>query len=46
MKIENITLKNFHGLEKPLKFEVIGVFVKLIENNGKFTIAANPNDFI
>ena len=28
---------------KHLKFEVIGVFIKLIENNAKFTIAANPH---
>ena len=43
MKIENITLVNFYGLVRPLKFEVIGVFIKLIENNAKFTIAVNPH---
>jgi len=43
MKIEIINLVNFYGFVKPLKFEVIGVFVKLIENKGKFTLAANPD---
>jgi len=43
MKKENITLVNFYGLVKPLKFEVVGIFIKLIENNARFTLAVNPH---